>query len=402
MADNSDTLSMGGIQEKPALKVTGTIQEGMVISDRYELGRHLGTGGFAKVYQALDRVIEREVAMKFLDLRSMHAPAAMIPVILERFSREAKLAARIPHRNVVNIFDIGQVQHPDGLVQPYIVMELLRGHDLEEQLEDHGPLPPRRLIPLFVDCLDALGEAHEMGIVHKDLKPSNLFLSDPGNRSEALRIVDFGIAHIKNGGQDLGEEDKSKQPGQGGRLTATGQILGTLQYLSPEYIANQLVTPALDVYQMGLILVEMLSGHRMVDTDNAFECLRIHTFGLLELPDYLLESELGHILQTALQSDHTQRYPDAKALADALSEVDPDIIPPSPLLEGTEVATSQFGTGVSSPGIAVVTSNVSAPTTGELQPSPSQRMRAKAAGAGPTAVDQDLDEASFARSPASR
>ncbi|MEM1350262.1 MAG: serine/threonine-protein kinase, partial [Myxococcota bacterium] len=254
------------------------IEVGDLVSDRYEISKRLGAGGFAKVYLAHDRVIERDVAIKFLDLRNMHGADALLENVLERFRREAKLAAKIPHRNVVQIYDIGMVGEDVG--RPFIVMELLHGFDLEDQLNDHGPMEPQRLLPLFIDCLDALGEAHAMGIVHKDLKPSNLFLSSPGQRSEALRIVDFGIAHIKG----VEEEKKDVRESQRvNRLTATGQILGTLQYLTPEYIGQQIVTPALDVYQMTLILIETLSGERVIKTDNPFECLRIHTFGLLEV-----------------------------------------------------------------------------------------------------------------------
>ena len=194
---------------------------GDVVEGRYEIMKRLGEGGFAKVYLAHDTVIERDVAIKFLDLRGIHGTDDMLSTVLERFRREAKLAARIRHRNVVNILDIGQVG--DDTYSPFIVMELLDGYDLEDQLNEHGPMRPEHLLPLYIDCLDALGEAHDLGIVHKDLKPSNLFLSDPNMRSEALRIVDFGIAHIKNGPGDSGEQpDPPDAKERSGRLTATG------------------------------------------------------------------------------------------------------------------------------------------------------------------------------------
>ncbi len=346
-------------QEHVGTRDDALVQVGQLVAERYEITKHLGAGGFAKVYRAFDRVIERDVAIKFLDMRGIHLSHSAITTILERFSREAKLAARVPHRNVVQIFDIGRLDV--GGSQPYIVMELLKGYDLEEQLNEHGPIAPTRLIPLFIDCLDALGEAHKLGIVHKDLKPSNLFFSSPGERAEALRIVDFGIAHIKGG--DQSEEG----PGDGGgRLTATGQILGTLQYLAPEYIGAQIVSPALDVYQMALILVELLSGDRVIKTDNAFECLRIHTFGLLELPSYLLDSPLGPVLRKALVSEHTERYPDAAAFASALSNVDPAQIPLSPLAQGGAIRTATFLNLASQPHIARQSSAHHKPSTQEL------------------------------------
>jgi serine/threonine protein kinase len=203
-------------------------------------------------------------------------------------------------------------------------MELLSGMDMDDYIRSAGPISPKRLIPMFVNALDALGMAHQLGITHKDLKPSNLFLSNPGARAEAIRIVDFGIAHIKNPHAIPGEED------EGERLTGTGQIFGTLQYLAPEYISHQVVTPALDVYQMGLILIELLCGKPVIRTSNPMDCLRIHTFGLLEIPKYLKHSELLPILSVALAADHELRYQDASAFADALSKLDPKSLPDAP------------------------------------------------------------------------
>lgn len=314
-------------------------QVGQLIADRYEVLELLGAGGFAKVFRAFDRRIERDVAIKFLNLKGMRVSNKAMENILERFEREAKLAARIPHRNVVNIYDIGQVGA--DTYRPFIIMELLKGMDMDEFMSKHIAMRPERLLPLFVECLDALGQAHEAGIIHKDLKPSNLFLSEPNQRGETLRIVDFGIAHIKSGASEAGQGGED-EPGRGNRLTATGQILGTLQYLTPEYISSQIVTPALDVYQMGLILVELLCGEPLIKTDNAFECLRIHTFGLLELPEYLLESPLGPVLRVALAAEYEQRYANATEFADALSTVDASQIPASPLLEQRTFKTTPY------------------------------------------------------------
>lgn len=364
----------------------GVVQLGQLIAGRYEVVKHLGAGGFAQVFRAFDRRIERDVAIKFLNLKGMHVSQSGVKTILERFEREAKLAARIPHRNVVNIFDIGQVD--EDPFRPFIVMELLQGKDMDEYMVKDGPMAPARLIPLFIDCLDALGQAHAAGIVHKDLKPSNLFLSDPGQRAEALRIVDFGIAHIKGGAQDTTDAER------GGRLTATGQILGTLQYLTPEYIASQIVTPALDVYQMGLILVELLSGEPVIKTDNAFECLRIHTFGLLELPEYLLQSALGPVLKQALDAEYERRYPNAAAFADALSKVDVQAIPLSPRLQDQSVKTAPYLTPTldhtSKP--VFVTADHKRPTTAELSAKQTQRDVALDA-----AMAQTHDEASLSK-----
>ncbi|MFP4601197.1 MAG: protein kinase domain-containing protein [Persicimonas sp.] len=288
-----------------------TLEAGKLVQGRYKLAGLLGAGGFAKVFEAFDTNIERPVAIKFLDVhRSLSDPAAAKEV-LARFEREAKLAARIEHPNVVNIYDYGLLG--GGETVPFIVMERLSGQDLAEVLADGGPMSAERALPLFAGCLDALGKAHGEGIVHKDIKPANLFVSNPGERDESLRLVDFGIAHIRSAAE--------------ARLTRTGEVLGTPQYFAPEYIADQRVTPALDVYQMGLVLVEMLSGRPVVDLDNSLLCMHAHSTGELEVPVGLVDSALGPVLRKALAYDETERYVDGYAFADALRDVDPSSIP---------------------------------------------------------------------------
>lgn len=287
-----------------------------IISDRYELLHFLGEGGFAVVWQARDRVVERDVALKFLMLGHMALNDDRVSLtILERFEREAKLAASIRHPNVVGILDIGHIEGDKS--RPYIVMELLDGQDLQDYLREHGPIPATTLWPMLMPCLDALEGAHAMGIVHKDLKPSNLFMSHPGSRIQALRLTDFGIAHIHT---PSGEDVKA-------RLTQTGQFLGTPAYLPPEYINQQEISPALDVYQMSLILAEALSGVAIVNSENSLQCLLIHGDGRLELPEFLLQSPLGPVLRKGLALDPSQRYQDAGALAQALQQIDPASIP---------------------------------------------------------------------------
>ncbi len=294
------------------------LQPGVLLQGRYLLTSFLGQGGFARVWRARDQQLDREVAVKVLNIQHMALQGSMLDTVLKRFEREAKLAASIHHTNVVQIHDIGHVngQHET----PFIVMELLDGKDLKEYIDHQGPCQPTTFIPQFIACLDGLARAHELGIVHKDLKPSNLFISDIGRRTENVKLVDFGIAHIN-------------QPHieGAGRLTSTGQLLGTPQYLPPEYIHSQQVSPAMDVYQMSLILVEALSAEYMLKDESSLQCLIIHGDGRLELPIYLMESPLGPILRRGLARDPALRYQDADAFATALSQVDLTKIPPRPL-----------------------------------------------------------------------
>lgn len=283
------------------------IRPGTVLDGRFEILGELGEGGFAMVYRARQLNIQRSVAIKVLNASSDSRSRAAFE---ERFLREARTAAQITHPNVVTIYDFGFTEAPR---RPYIAMELLTGHDLESELQKHGPMAPERVLPLFVECLEALAEAHRRGIIHKDLKPSNLFLTSPGTRREAIKIVDFGIARIQDAGAST----------EGRRLTNTGQILGTPQYLAPEYIKNQTATPAVDVYQMGLILVELLTGRAVVDSDNPYQCLMVHGSGQLEVPEVLVKGTLGPVLLKALAFQHEERYPDAEAFRAALEAIEP-------------------------------------------------------------------------------
>lgn len=297
-------------KEDPKIASIGRPKVGAVVNDRYELTEQIGVGGFATVYRAMDRFIEREVAVKILNLAVLSLPEDTVDTVLKRFRREAKLAARIRHPCVVQIFDFGLLE--DG-AEPYMVMELLEGHDLEEELNKNGLMEPERALPLFIECLEALGEAHDLGIVHKDLKPSNLFLTGDRKRRENLRIVDFGIAHI---GEDSGS-----------RLTQTGYMLGTPQYMAPEYLHDQTISPPLDVYQMGLILVEVLTGRPVVDNQNPWTCALMHVSRDLIVPTSLMNSPLGPIIDRALAVDPNDRYPDGRAFAEALTTLDASSLP---------------------------------------------------------------------------
>ena len=276
----------------------GPLKNGTIIDERYEIVGFLGEGGFATVYRARHVHIGRMLALKVL------ATGSKIPKSDEfeqRFLREAQTAAQIDHPNIVTIHDFG-FAGPER--QPYIAMELLEGHDLEDELEKNGPMALDRALKLFLSCLEALGEGHNAGIVHKDLKPSNLFIAYPGTEREMLMILDFGVASISEGNAK--------------RLTSTGQILGTPQYLAPEYISKQIVEPAFDVYQMALILIESLTGKPVIDLDNPFQCMMAHCRAKYEVPTKLIESPLGPVLTKALSLQHTKRYANAHEFHKAL------------------------------------------------------------------------------------
>ena len=271
----------------------GLFPRGTILDGQYEIVGYIGRGAFGTVYKGQQRSIRRPVAIKVLMPNSD-------PSVRDRFMREARTAAAIKHENVVAIHEFGVHEN----AHPYIVMELLEGHCLEDELRS-GPLDRGRALNLFIPCLEALREAHQLGIVHKDLKPSNLFVTHPGTRRERLTILDFGVARL------TGDADEALKQGGGGE-TLPGQAVGTPPYMAPEYIESQTVTPATDVYQMGLILCEALSGKQVVSADVGWSALVIHVSGDLELPSEVFNDEsLAPVLLKAIERDHTLRYKDA-------------------------------------------------------------------------------------------
>lgn len=274
---------------------------GTIIDGRYRIRRVLGQGGFAVVYEVDHLRLDRLAALKVLDL---HGSSRDMATFRERFEREAKLAARIEHANVVKIYDYGFVEQNQ---QPYIAMELLRGHDLEHELVNHGALAPERARHLFLGALEALQVAHEQSVVHKDLKPSNLFLVDVGTARERLVVLDYGIARVF-------DDDSS-------RLTQTDQFAGTPAYIAPEYIERHEVSPAFDVYQMGLIILESLLGEPAIKADSTLGYLVAHCEGRHEIDERFALTPLGQALQRAIATDPKVRFSDAGELARALSAV---------------------------------------------------------------------------------
>jgi eukaryotic-like serine/threonine-protein kinase len=197
---------------------------------RYRIDRPLGHGGMASVYLGQDEQLGRPVALKLL-AENLSADQAL----RERFVREARLAARLSHPNVVQVFDSGE---QDG--RPYLVMEYVEGRSLAEAVREQGKLAPAEVADIAEQACAGLAHAHEHGLVHRDLKPGNLLRRDDG----CVKIADFGIARAA----------------ESTRLTQVGTVLGTATYLSPEQAAGAEATPASDLYTLGVTLYELLTG----------------------------------------------------------------------------------------------------------------------------------------------
>jgi serine/threonine-protein kinase len=207
---------------------------GTTIAGRYEVEEVLGEGGMATVYKARHRLSDRHVAIKV-----MNPELANNPVTRERFRREAKAAQRIAHPNVIEILDQGETS--DGSM--YLAMELLEGQTLAE-LMGAGKLPLERVLPIVIQISRALARAHDLEVIHRDLKPENIFLARQPDGSELVKLLDFGIARSM---QDM-------------RLTGSGEVFGTPQYMAPERITSIDAGPAADLYALGVMMFEMMTG----------------------------------------------------------------------------------------------------------------------------------------------
>jgi beta-lactam-binding protein with PASTA domain/predicted Ser/Thr protein kinase len=203
---------------------------GKVFNQRYRLKEKIGSGGMAEVYLADDLLLNREVAVKVL-----HAQFAADPAFIQRFRHEAQAAANLNHPNIVNIYDWGN----EGDLY-YIVMEYVQGRDLKEVLNNEGRLQPERAAEIAAEVCAALQFAHRNNLVHRDIKPHNIIITDIGQ----VKVMDFGIA----------------REGNGGGITQTGMVMGTPQYISPEQAQGLAVDGRSDIYSMGIVLYEMLTG----------------------------------------------------------------------------------------------------------------------------------------------
>jgi len=223
---------------------------GVVLGGRYEIESKLGEGAMGAVYKAKHVKVGRPFAIKVL-----HTRVVLETKVAQRFEREAELAGRLRHPNVVGVIDVGDT--PNG--QRYMVMDFAEGQDLAAML-DGAPMPPPRIISLVRQLLEGLYHAHEAGLIHRDFKPENVIIERDDHGNEVPRIVDFGIAILREGGAS---------PSSEGRLTTNGLVLGTPHYMAPEQAVADPIDHRIDLFALGIVVYEMLSGRLPFDGTGA-------------------------------------------------------------------------------------------------------------------------------------
>ncbi|MBN2801870.1 MAG: protein kinase [Deltaproteobacteria bacterium] len=283
---------------------------GKLIAQRYRIEKLLGEGGMGHVYQATHIKMGKKMAVKLI-----HKDLAHIDEISQRFEREAISSSKLSSPNCISVTDFGKTE--DG--QLYLAMELLEGEELDERLEREGKIDPKETIEIISQVLKGLIHAHEQGVIHRDLKPENIFLIKQDKNSPYVKILDFGIAKLTT------TEEKGKN------LTKTGMVFGTPKYLSPEQALGDKIDHRADIYSVGIILYEMLTGSPAFEAETAMDTLSMH---LTAPPPKLSEhgtypKQFQKIINKAMSKKPDDRYATAQDFLTALESVE--------LTENTEI-----------------------------------------------------------------
>ncbi len=269
---------------------------GELVGGRYRLERELGRGGFGAVFVAVQEDLGRRVAVKMFHRRHLEGVGS------DRFRREALLAQHLSHPNTVRLFDFGL---HDGT--PFIVFELLAGESLASLVSRTGPLPPARALHITAQILKSLMEAHDQGIVHRDVKPANVFICNYAGEQDFVKVLDFGIA-------------KSVQQ-ESTLLTATGEAVGTPSYMPPEQLSGGILGPATDLYAVGLIMAEMTSGTRVMSGSAMDVAVRQFDQQSLPFADAVRGSPLWPVIERATRKHAAQRFTGAGEMLAALEQL---------------------------------------------------------------------------------
>ena len=317
---------------------------GQALGGRYEVEEEIGFGAFSVTYRGRDLRLGRTVAVKVL-----RQTYALNPTSVQRFEREARAAASVSQGNVVDVYDFGR--HGDLL---YLVMQFIEGEDLKKLIEREGPLPPRQAAGITLQVLAGLTAIHRAGIIHRDIKPHNVMIGRDG----VARVADFGIAQVA---EDVG-------------LTTAGTSVGTASYMAPEQAQVEPLTSATDLYAVGIVLYEMLTGRLPFEAPTTVALMLAHIQTppvppTVRAPDQGIAPELDAVVLRALAKRPDDRFADAPAMASALGAAIHDV---APMEQATRpLAVVQPDTvRMAVPPVSRVAPAVSAATTGPLATPP--------------------------------
>src|SRR5215212_1709746 len=283
----------------------------ILIDERYELRGLVGSGGMADVYLAHDEILDRDVALKLLKTRY-----AENEELVERFRREAKSAASLSHPHIVPVFDWGET----GNGTYYIAMEYLSGGTLRDLIASGRMLSPRTVVEVALQIAEALEAAHARGVVHRDIKPRNILVTDSGH----VKVADFGIARAA----------------EATTISDLGEILGSVKYMSPEQAAGERVGPASDLYSVGVVLYEMLTGRVPFEVETPADVPVRHAGGPPPHPrevNPMVPEGVDALVMRLLATDPDDRYGSAAQLARDLGRVQEGL---SPVVSSGDDATT--------------------------------------------------------------
>ncbi|MET9695397.1 protein kinase [Streptomyces sp. NPDC006529] len=310
----------------------GRYAGGSLAGGRYQLRDLLGEGGMASVYLAYDSALDRQVAIK-----TLHSELGREQSFRERFRREAQAVAKLSHTNIVSVFDTGEGDL-DGMLMPYIVMEYVEGQPLGAALQSdvtqYGAMPADKALKVTGDVLAALETSHEMGLVHRDIKPGNVMMTKRG----VVKVMDFGIARAMQSGVTS--------------MTQTGMVVGTPQYLSPEQALGRAVDARSDLYSVGIMLFQLLTGRLPFEADSPLAIAYAHVQEEPVMPSSInraVTPAMDSLVARALKKNPNERFPTAAAMRDEVLRVlsagqtgAPSIVPGAPVSSGAGVSSAVF------------------------------------------------------------
>ncbi|MBS2016981.1 MAG: serine/threonine protein kinase [Deltaproteobacteria bacterium] len=290
---------------------TAVSLSGRTVAGKYRIDEHVGSGAMGDVYRARHVVLDTAIALKI-----MRADIAKDEMFKERFYREAKAASKLDHPNSVRVLDFGVEE--DGLV--YIAMEFLHGRDLLTLLREEWPLSDQRIVEILQQTLSAVATAHSLGIVHRDLKPENIMVSttieDDGTKVESVKVCDFGIAKLS--------DSRGFQTEGGKALTTMGTLIGTPEYMSPEQARGDPLDPRSDLYSLGVVLYQLLTGKLPFTAENALGVVLKQVTDEALPPSSVrpgVNPRLEAICKRAMQKPREARYQTAKEMRTDLRNV---------------------------------------------------------------------------------